>query len=113
MIRVAVLDDNNRLIGADHVAEGAKDHVEIGDLPTDGSYKWSDSEKCFIPLGHGFGKPSTPPCPIDHIVRLLITELVDSGKHPPEPIVRWAEWYDENLLRRNEEKLMLPRKGKR
>jgi len=55
MKRVAVLDDNNVLTGSTTATDG----VDFGDLPTDGSYKYDETSKTFIPVGHGFGKVKT------------------------------------------------------
>ena len=54
-IRVAVLDKNNLLTGSRDITAARflpDKHIEIGDLPADGSYRWT---------GKSFEHVSAPP----------------------------------------------------
>lgn len=103
MRRVSVLDENGHLVGDKLVKEGAKvpkgaTDVDPGDLPLDGTYKWTG--ETFMPLGHGFRKPTRAPIPDSYALYLVIRAL--DTRVAKEARV-WADWYEENLRQRAEE----------
>jgi len=100
MKTVAVLNSNNVLTGSVQSTDG----IEFGDLPVDGSYKYDEASKTFIPVGHGFGKVKTrQPFESD----LVLAELIDAVKaaNVPLPFIvsEWREWYETEMRRRHEE----------
>lgn len=97
---VAVLDANNVLTGSVTATEG----VEFGDLPTDGSYKYDEASKTFIPVGHGFGKVKTrQPYETDLVLAKLIDAVVASNVPVPFIVTEWRDWYETEMRRRHEE----------
>lgn len=103
---VGVLDANNVLVDKKVVAANV-DGIDFGDLPTNGTFKYDDNAKTFIPIGHGFGKVSGfSPYEGDYIMRRII-EALDAAKLPgfemPFEAAEWAKWYDGKLRRRHEE----------
>lgn len=91
--RVAVLDENNRLIGATEVAMDAPG-IDVGDLPTDGSYFHDPARGCFLPLGYGLeGRVARPPCSTE----LVLAEVVKLLGNELSPTARsWLSWYEAN-----------------
>ena len=95
MTKIAILDKNARLIGLRKLSKKAKiplDAVTVPDgcdLPTDGTYKWMAKEACFMPVGHGLGKPGPSPIPTEQVVFLLASNM----KNPPKEVLDWMEWY--------------------
>lgn len=92
--RVGVFDSDNVLVGERAVKRMTSQHVAIGDLPTNGRYKLVDGQ--FVPVGHGFGKPETPPISMDRALFLTIRALV-GGLDLPAECRQWADWYEANL----------------
>lgn len=105
MTTIARLDDNDRLIGYKKLGKKVKTPdgaivVDDGcDLPTDGTYKWDQKHNCFMPLGHGFGKPNRAPIP-DIQALYLVALTVDN---PPQELRDWMKWYEDNLKQAHEE----------
>lgn len=103
--RIAVLDDNGVLTGAQEVDAGEAG-IDPGDLPIDGTYKWMVNEKLpdggqFVPLGHGFGKIMVaPPYSTEYVLAIMIEA---NGDNAPAEAQRWLGWYNDNLRRREEE----------
>jgi len=105
MTTIAVLNDTFYLIGyrklgkKAKVPEGAIVVPDGCDLPADGSYKWVAAEECFLPLGHGFGKPERAPVPDVQVLYLLAMAM----DNPPAEVSAWAKWYEKNLKQAHEE----------
>ena len=96
MTKIAILDKNNRLIGLRKLPKKGKiiplDAVTVideCDLPTDGTYKWMAKEACFMPVGHGLGKPGPSPIPTEQVTFLLAASM----HNPPQEVLDWMEWY--------------------
>lgn len=99
-IRVAILDKSGRLVGEKMVVGRLlTGEIEAGDLPIDGSYKWTGTE--FIPLGHGHGKPSNPPVTMAHAVYLMMRAMVN-GQPIPQECADWCAWYERSGLAEKE-----------
>lgn len=102
---VAVLDGRGRLIGLKRKARPSPDDFLLPngcDLPLDGSYKLMG--KCFVPLGHGFGKPMRPPVSVEAVLNSMIQALSDLAPDAvPHEAQEWAEWYQKNLKVREDE----------
>jgi len=104
MATVALLDDNNRLVGLKSKEQPTADDLVVDsncDLPTDGSYKWSAEQTCFVPLGHGFGPVSSRP-PISNMRALYLVAQCLADDIPQE-VRDWMDWYEQNLQKRDEE----------
>lgn len=101
MPTIAVLTAG-RLTGLKELKKPKKGDIVVDDgidLPLDGSYKWDRGAKCFVPLGHGFGRPK--PCPVpDTLVLYRMAKAMDS---PPQDVLDWCSWYEGNLLERHQE----------
>lgn len=95
-MRVAVLDDQKRLVGARTVTKPKPTDIDAGDLRADGSYYWSG--QTFTPVGHGHGKPAKPPVDRDRAVYLMMRALLD-GKPIPQEVRDWCDWYERYLGR--------------
>lgn len=95
MTQIAILDKNARLIGFRKLSKNGKareDDVEVVDecdLPTDGTYKWMAEDSCFMPVGHGLGKPGPSPIPTEQVIFILASKM----KNPPKEILDWMKWY--------------------
>ncbi len=95
MTTIAILDRNSRLVGLRKLSEGEKlnnDAVEVSDecdLPVDGTYKWMLDDACFMPVGHGLGKPGPAPVSTEQVVLLLAARM----HNPPQEVTDWMEWY--------------------
>ncbi len=107
MTTIAILDEKSRLIGlrlldmgkvdtegeviseGETAPEGAVIVVDECDLPVDGTYKWMPEDKCFMPVGHGLGKPGPSPISTEEVILLLATYM----DNPPQEILDWMEWY--------------------
>ncbi len=103
MTQVARLNEGKYLVGYRQVKKVNESHVVVPDncdLPVDGSYRW-DGER-FIPRGHGYGKPSSPPMSADYAMFLTMRALLNDKPIPPE-VQLYVTWYEENLAKRNEE----------
>lgn len=106
--KIAVLDDNNRLIGSKVVGADVEG-VDFGDLPLNGSYKYDREHQSFIPLGHGFPKVKvSQPYSVEFVLSLVIEAL---GNSAPNEAVEWKAWFDQNLRQREEETQAVRRKG--
>lgn len=105
--KFAVLDANNRLVGS----KTAKDGIDFGDLPLDGTYKYDHEQGHFVPLGHGFGKVKTrQPHETDFVLAMLIDTMADQpGFEVPFAVREWRDWYEVELRRRHEELATRPR----
>ena len=95
MTTIAILDSNTRLIGLRKLPKRGKvgkGEVEVSDecdLPTDGTYKWMAEDSCFMPVGHGLGKPGPAPISTEHVVFLLAASM----NNTPQEVLDWMEWY--------------------
>lgn len=100
MKRVGVHDDKGFLIGASIVSMDTEG-VDIGDLPTNSSYKWDGVRKAYIPLGHGFDKVRVhAPYSTEYVLARLIEAAGDAA---PIEARDWLDWYNVNLRLREEE----------
>lgn len=88
MIRCAVLDENNVLIGCVEKTKMLKKDIDIGDLPTDATYKYVNYT--FIPVGFGKGKPRASKYSRDEILAMLI-ESIHQGRHIPSECMDWVK----------------------
>lgn len=91
-VRVAILDETKRLVGARTVSKPAKDDIEIGDLVPDGRY-YLHPNGAFVPVGFGMGKPKRPPVDRDRATFLALRALMD-GKPIPHEVRLWCDWYE-------------------
>ncbi len=95
MTTMAILDSNARLIGLRKLPKqgrGRKGEVEVSDdcdLPTDGTYKWMADDMCFMPVGHGLGKPGPSPISSEQVIFFLAASM----DNPPQEILDWMKWY--------------------
>ena len=95
MTTIAILDKNARLIGTrkltkkEKVPRGAVEVLDGCDLPIDGTYKWMAEETCFMPVGHGLGKPGPAPVSTEEVIFLLASNMDDL----PEEVVEWRKGY--------------------
>ena len=95
MTTIAILDKNARLVGLrklssrKKVHKGAVEVVDGCDLPTNGTYKWVAEESCFMPVGHGLGKPGPSPISTEQVVFLMAANM----NNPPQEVLDWMEWY--------------------
>ena len=95
MTMVAILDSKNRLIGLRKLSKRgkvSKGEVEVADecdLPTDGTYKWMAEDMCFMPVGHGLGKPGPAPISSEQVIFLLASSM----DNLPQEILDWMKWY--------------------
>ena len=95
MTTIAVLDEKSRLICLRKLKKNAKvpkDAVTVVDecdLPTDGTYKWMPGDECFMPVGHGLGKPGPAPISTETVVLLLAANM----DNPPQEVLDWIRWY--------------------
>jgi hypothetical protein len=107
MTTVAILDDKGRLVGKEEVAAkaAAGRAPDPGDLPLDGTYKWTGT--AYLPLGAGFGKIPKPPVDFLYVLRALIAAAPDGLPHE---VALWAGWYDEHQRTQAEERVVLQRK---
>ena len=96
MTTIAILDKNARLIGLRKLSSGKKVRkgtVEVPDecdLPTNGTYKWMAEESCFMPVGHGLGRPGPAPISTEQVILLLATSM----NNPPQEVLDWMKWYE-------------------
>lgn len=104
-VYVAMLNQHDCLIGYEHVAANkAEDRIVVPencDLPVDGSYKWVGEQRCFLPVGAGFGKPKRPPVSPDYAIFLTLRALVNDTPIPDE-VGEYVDWYDATLRERNQ-----------
>lgn len=111
MATIAVLTDG-RLTGLKKVSKPRTTDVVVDDaidLPLDGTYKWNTTEGCFVPIGHGFGKPK--PCPVPD--SLVLYQVAKAMKNPPQETRDWMRWYEANLRAAHEELVVGSSKLKR
>jgi hypothetical protein len=109
LVRIAMFDMNMRLIGSREVAAGsveALSGIDPGDLPLNGTYKYNEERRSFIPLGFGFGKVKTnQPNSTEYVLAMVIDHLTTLA--PPETIspeiIDWRAWYAKNMQKRDEE----------
>jgi len=113
VIRISRLDANRRLIGAS-MADVGEDgeisraldpgelEVDPGDLPLDGTYKWDEKRRAFVPLGHGFERVSERPPVSDAYVLYLTARAL--GDKAPQEVRDWCRWYERSLKQRDEER---------
>lgn len=96
-MRTAILDENNVLVGAKTIKRPGKTHIDIGDLPADGSYFYrpgdTPEDGQFIPVGFGNGKPTTPTVTRDRAVFLMMRALLDDTPLPKE-CSDWCDWFE-------------------
>lgn len=95
MTTIAILDEKSRLVGLRKLdkemraPEGAVVVVDECDLPHDGTYKWVPKDECFMPVGHGLGKPGPAPISTETVVLLLAANM----DNPPQEVLDWMKWY--------------------
>lgn len=102
MKRVAVLDGDGKLVGFKTVKTPKPADLTVEDecdLPTDGSYRWDERTRAFLPVGHVLKKPARPPVSQDYALYLMLRALLD-GTPIPEECRQWCGWYRENVLDR-------------
>lgn len=92
-MRVAKLDDRNRLVGTTEKKKPGPKDIDAGDLRADGSYKWDPRQKTFIPVGFGFGKPKPPSVDKDRAIYMALRALLD-GRPIPQECRDWCDWYE-------------------
>jgi len=105
MVTIAKLNSDSFLIGTKKVSEKkaiADKSIIVNDdidLPLNGTYKWHDTQKCFLPLGHGFDSPKRPPV----ADALVLYRICQSRKKPHKQVREWMNWYEESMLTKHEE----------
>jgi hypothetical protein len=115
MTKVAILDEGGLLVGTKTVTSASDSQIDVGedcDLPTDGTYRWNNERKCFHPIGYGHGKPARPPVS-DTQAFYLMMKAVSNLADLPDECKQWMIWYEENLLVRQQERLVALRKRKK
>lgn len=107
---VAVLDDNNRLVGSKTVA-ASTDGIDFGDLPLDGRFKWNPEKQAFYPLGTDFGKIKTQQPHSNEFIMFRLMEALRKvpGFEMPLEANEWAEWYNGALKQRDIELAARPK----
>ena len=110
-VLVAVLDDNGHLVGTRRGKSDSDDVVlpDDCDLPLNGTYKWVEDQKCFLPLGTGFPRVATKPPVSETQVLYLIASAIGEELLPKE-VRDWMRWYETNLKKREEELQVRTRK---
>ncbi len=109
---VAELNDKGRLVGLKRgvrksdLVDGAVLVNPECDLPLDGSYKYSQESRCFVPLGHGFGKPMQAPITESRVLYHIARALED----PHEELRQWLAWYETHIAPLHEESIEARRK---
>ena len=108
MVDVADLDQDGVVIGTKRGRRESVPHPNLilppnHDVPLDGTFKWHDGQKCFMPLGMGFsGHIDKPLHDFDHslfeMVRLLQAQKINVGPGMEE----WADWYERNEKKKAE-----------
>lgn len=109
MVKIALLDQNDRLVGTRVVEKPDPDDVVVPDgidTPMDGTYKYVRPERAFFPLGKGFGRPLAPPISNEEV----LYQLARNMDNPPDEIVEWLTWYEAQLMKRNDETRLRQRK---
>lgn len=85
-MRKAILDDDGNLIDFEKKSRLAKDDIDCGDLPTDGSYRF---------VGGSFVKNTSmirSKANRDRALYLLI-RAAQNGEDVPQECIRYADWY--------------------
>lgn len=104
-VTVAILDSSGALVGLERTEDptGRVIVVDEVDLPLNGTYKWDPRGSCFVPLGHGFGRPQKPPVSDAYALFSVVQSLGDAA---PQPARLWAAWFRDNVQRREEEGIL-------
>lgn len=114
MHRTAVLDGNYRLVGYRQTDRDSEFLIPVEDncdLPEDGTYKWMKEEGCFMPLGHGFGKPKSAPVSSERVLYLITKTLIGRRANVPSEIKAWLDWYENNLKGADDERRERRKRG--
>lgn len=69
--------------------------VESCDLEP-GRYRWDADAGAFVPVGHGYGKPTPPPIDGDRAVFLALRALV-RGDPVPQEVESWLAWVEAEI----------------
>lgn len=102
----SVLNNSKQLIGRREADEGElplanETDIDCGDLPLDGSYKFNEAKKNFVPLGHGLVRVASRP-PLSESLALFYV-IRSLGDNVNKKASDWADWYEKNLKQRDEE----------
>lgn len=109
MPTIAILSDDGFLEGLKEKDEPESSDIVVDsniDLPLDGTYKWNDNSKSFIPRGHGFERPDSSPVPS----QLVMYQLIKQKSTLSRETRMWKDWYEANLLERHMESVHRPKK---
>ncbi|HET8791811.1 MAG TPA: hypothetical protein VFM75_11440 [Modicisalibacter sp.] len=92
-VRVGVFNDAMVLTGEvkKEASKVSSKDIAIGDLPANSTYRWQDGQ--FIPVGHGYGKPRTPPVSADKALFLGL-RAVHEGAPVPQECLDWMQWFE-------------------
>lgn len=103
MKTIAVLDNDKRLVGYKQVDRIEEEDIVVPnncDLQATGRYRWTGRE--FLPCGYGFGKPIPPSTIKEKAIYLMMKALTNDTPIPAE-CREWVKWYEENVIRKEEE----------
>ena len=103
-VTIAELDNNKVLFGFKIVNEAKDLDVVVPDncdLPTDFKYKWNGTS--FVPLGSGSPRPKSAPISMHFAVYKLMEAVKVQGTKLSAETKLWMKYYEENLLRTEEE----------
>jgi hypothetical protein len=113
MPKVAVLNDNDLLVGYRQVDVAAADDVVVPDecdLPADAKaprYRWNKSTNAFLPIGYGAPiKPARSPVGPDYAMYLTMKAVGELTKLPKE-VDDYLDWYEKNLAQISAERARL------
>ena len=113
LVRIAVLNGQNYLVGYDDVAQPGPADVIVGadcDLASDGSYKWMPEKGYFLPLGFGHGQvPTKSPFPMVYVLARMVEAM---GDNAPEEGKEWLKWFNAHDRKRIEETVHARKKAK-
>lgn len=97
---IAMLDEQNRLVGYQSKARLAKDDIDAGDgaLPTDGSYYWCKMDLSFkpIPTRRALLKIAS----VEDVVAEMISQATAQGITFSAEIIQWARDHAGNKSRK-------------
>jgi len=107
----AILNEENILIGFKEVEELQEGDVDGGDadLNISRGYKWTG--ETFRALGTGYPKPKPHDngVTMEYAIYLMMKALVD-GNDIPSECGQWVTWFEKNLKKRQNEKLIARRR---
>lgn len=105
MKTIAVLNDNNILVGFKKVVKAKKTDIEMPDdcdLDTNEKYRWDKESKSFIPRGMLYPKVRVPKTSQETAIFLLMNALV-KGTPIPAECEEYVDWYAKNIKSREDE----------